>query len=138
VSEFGRGYATCLFQFVMHEARLVEDLRIYAKVGMNESSAVEMWANGSSDHLYDLVTGPRISPALRSLANELARVALECGHGFTNKTWYASDAEAWIALAKSLLIGVGDPQTIDEAMDADRRLGLRPELGITCVTQLRR
>jgi hypothetical protein len=128
-TEFGRGYATCLFQFVAHEQRLDEDIRIYS----DESNAVEMWANGASDHLYDLITGPRVKKFNRQLAKSLASLALECGHGFTSRKWTSGQARAWVAIAKSLLADVGDPQTIENAMAVDKRLGLRPELGITCL-----
>ena len=132
-SEFGRGYATCLLMFAGHESRLNRDLRIYNESGMDESLAVEMWANGASDHLYDLITGPRMRRDIRMVAKALASVAIECGHGYTGKKWYASEAWAWIATAKALLVQVGDPRTLEDAMAIDRRLGLRPDPGMDCV-----
>jgi len=128
-TEFGRGYATCLFQFVMHEGRLDPSIRVYSHVDTSESHAVEMWANGASDHLYELITGPRVKKQQRQVAKALASVVLECGHGFTRHNWTRGMALAWIATAKALLIGVGDPQTLENAMAVDKRLGLLPDKG---------
>ena len=127
-TEFGRGYATCLFQFVMHEGRLDPSIRVYSHVG-DESHAVEMWANGASDHFYELITGPQVKKGQRQVAKALASVVLECGHGFTRHNWTRGMALAWIATAKAMLIAVGNPETLEEAMDIDRLLGLRPDKG---------
>jgi hypothetical protein len=128
-TDFGRGYATCLFQFVMHEARLSEQLRMHKEAGYPESSTVELWANGASDHLYELITGPRVKSETRILAKALAAVVLDCGHGFRKHDWSEAQALSWIATAKVLLVAVGDPQTIEDAMAIDVGLGLLPDRG---------
>jgi len=138
-TEFGRGYATCLLQFVFHEPRLKETIVIYRKIDIAETRGVEIWANGASDHLAGLVTGSRLPVAQRSRARELREEALKCGHGFSSsRTWTMEEARGWIAEARSLLEAAGNPGTVLEAMDIDRSLGLRPELGVTCSKPIRR
>lgn len=143
-SEFGRGYTLCLLQFVFHEPRLGEDLSLYAKMRetnpdlFTESGAVEIWANGASDHLYDLVTGARVPKAHREAAQKVASEALDCGHGFTGHVWTEVQACKWLAMARELLRLAGDPTTIEEAEAIDKGLGLRPERGVsaTCIAPI--
>ncbi len=149
-SEFGRGYATCLRQFVNHSARLDETLALYRKMAKKEptlfsdSDAVEIWANGASDHLYDLIRPKR---GIRRREWEQAKAvqarALDMGHGFRRHDWTLSDALLVLAQAGDLLddltlIGyaVG---TLDEALATDHTLGLLPEAGSwSCAKDLRR
>lgn len=144
MSDFGRGYAVCLLQFVFHEPRLAENIALYAMMRakesslFTESSAVEIWANGASDHLYDLVTGARVPKAQRIAAQGVAASALACGHGFTGATWTEAQARKWLTMARELLRLAGEPATIEEAEAIDRGLGLRPERGesATCVAPI--
>lgn len=122
MTSYGRGYATCLLMFVFHKARL-------QLFGTDESMDVVVWANGASDHFYDLVTGGRVPAAQRTRARALVHEALLCGHGFTGQAWTMDQARGWIAEAEDLLALVGGPATVEEAMDIDRRLGLAPRLG---------
>jgi hypothetical protein len=142
-TEFGRGYATCLFMFVMHEPMLEDDKMITfyrERMGYTRAKAddqhVTLWANGASDHLYDLITGPRVPQLQRKRAKAVASIALRCGHGFTNEVWTLDQARFMISEARELLVLAGDPKTLDEAQEIDRRLGLRPELGISCAEPL--
>lgn len=144
MSEFGRGYTVCLLQFVFHEPRLAEDVALYATMRakepslFTESGAVEIWANGASDHLYDLVTGARVPKAQRIAAQGVAASALACGHGFTGDTWTEEQARKWLAMARELLRLAGEPETIEEAEAIDKALGLRPERGesATCIVPI--
>lgn len=68
-SQFGRGYATCLIQFINHAPRLAQDERLYAEMAakpdvplrtdgspmFQPEDAAEIWANGAADHLVDLL-----------------------------------------------------------------------------------
>jgi len=137
MSEFGRGYATCLLQFLFHEPRLHGTVKQYAEYRKkegepsrlwSEADAVELWANGATDHLYELITGGRLPAEQRRMARFLQADAIDAGHGFRNKYTY-EDAKDWIKIARKLLAAVGDPGTIEAAMDVDIRLGLKPELG---------
>jgi len=142
-TEFGRGYATCLFQFVNHAPRLEQDLKIYGEMAAKVDSgrlftpeqAVMIWANGAADHLRDLITGGRVPARERKAARIISGEAWEAGHGY-KREFSPDQARTWIATAKSLLVLAGDPKTLEEAVVVDLRLGLRPELGITCSTPM--
>ena len=145
-SEFGRGYATCLFQFVMHAPRLDDfaetskaaHARNPALFANPESDGIEMWASGASDHLYELITGGRINRLDRATAKMVASMAISCGHGYMLHNWTRAMALNWLECAVELLVNVGNPLTLDEAMAIDRHLGLRPERGTySCSTVLR-
>lgn len=140
-SDFGRGYATCLRQFTFHRARLVEMLETYRVMrkthadSFDEARAVGMWANGSSDHLYELVRPRRGVPRAEwTRAKALQGRALHIGHGFlaTSKSTQA-EAEALLDEATHLLDaltlrGYGIA-SLEQAMVTDRALGLSPEKG---------
>jgi hypothetical protein len=145
-SEFGRGYTVCLLMFVFHEP-VLEDTRmidLYRKEisetpEKGESRHVELWANGASDHLIELVTGGRVPKKSRERARAVAQAALLCGHGFTNRTWTVDEARGWIAEARSLLKEAGDPGTVEEAVKTDLALGLRPDVsGYVCAAPVPR
>lgn len=121
-SEFGRGYATCLLMFTWHAPRFKWKLK-------SMSDEVMLWANASSDHLYELIVGGRVPRRDGKVAREMAAQALDCGHGYGLRSYSEEDALRWIGIAAALLTNVGNPQTIEEAMEIDRKLGLRPEQG---------
>jgi hypothetical protein len=124
-SEFGRGLATCLFEFAMHRRRLA-----YYRVRLvGYGDEVGLWANGASDHLCDLVTGGRVPADVRRRAKALQASGLQMGHGFTGRVYTVEEAEMLLSEADSLLDMLGSPRTLDEAMDIDRGLGLRPDRG---------
>ncbi len=74
-------------------AAFVADLavaRIHVDMGHGDwdsalSKAMELWANGASDHFYDLDDS-----APESL-KELASLTLKMGHGYTQTTWTWDD-----------------------------------------------
>jgi hypothetical protein len=150
-SEFGRGYATCLRQFTFHRARLEEDLTRYAEHRKNhgdlfsEESAVEIWANGSSDHLYELVRPRRGVPKSEwERAKALGARAIHIGHGFqaTSKS-DPQEAVGLLDAADELLVALErrghQVDTLAEAMETDRALGLSPEAGEwSCVSDIHR
>lgn len=134
-SEFGRGYITCLYQFDRHTGRLDEFLQMYERVGGERDyglSAVEMWANGASDHLYELILPRRVIREDRDLARLLASQALDAGHGFhiNDHPYSEADARRWIGWARQLItaaeVRVGFKiDSLDQAVKADEMLGLR-------------
>ena len=75
------------------------------------SAAIEMWANGASDHFYDL--DERAHTPLK----ELASLTLEVGHGFTGKTWTFSTWERIRELWRESCVAV------------DQALGVEPDWG---------
>lgn len=64
------------------------------------SHAIELWMNGASDHFYDLDKRNCPEPL-----KELATMALEIGHGFTNRTWDFEKTynELWRLIRESAL-----------------------------------
>lgn len=154
MSDFGSGYATCLREFTFHRARLDEvvtrwrDMRTRPNVPgdlLSDSDAVETWANGASDHLYEL-HHPRCGvPRAEWLrAKRVRDRALDIGHGFRPSGKSNPDeARGLLDSAASLLMdlerrgyAVG---TLAEVMETDRRLGLLPDAGKwSCAEDLRR
>jgi hypothetical protein len=84
----------------------------------DESSTVSMWANGASDHLYEIET-PKGNAwnRIRKKVKQLRKDGLAMGHGFTGKKYKKKDALALITLAQ------------DIALMVDKKLGLKPDLG---------
>jgi len=81
-SEFGRGLVTCLVKFAEHARQL--DLKTEST--MSESARITLWANGASDHLYEIEV-PQGSnwDEIRKQVKALQDKALEIGHGFIGK-----------------------------------------------------
>ena len=140
-SDFGRGYATCLRQFVNHAQRLTEAIELYRDMRskhadlFSEAGAVEMWANGASDHLYELHRPKRgVANVEWQRAKATAARALDIGHGFrVSSKSNPSEALALLDAAASCLIALERAgyavATLEQAMDTDVRLGLRPDSG---------
>jgi len=121
-SEFGAGIVVCLAKFSEHlwnewdptmrrdgrADRLLEtEIDIAKKVYPEDdpearafSSLVERWANGASDHFYDL--DEKAPPALK----ELASLTLGMGHGFTGRLWTEEDVDRIRALWKQACLEV--------------------------------
>ncbi len=76
------------------------------------SEALEMWANGASDHFYDLDRDRAPQPLC-----ELADLTLEMGHGFTGKTW---TPEHWMRIHDLWR---------ESCLSLDRTLGNNPDWG---------
>jgi hypothetical protein len=150
-SDFGLGYATCLRQFANHRARLLGYIADWARYResspefFSEEGAIEMWANGASDHLYELRRPRRGVPNVEwSAAQTLYRRAIDIGHGFRPSS-RSDQAEAVGLLdeAERLLTALAErglpTGTLDEAMATDRALGLAPERGTwSCLENLSR
>lgn len=122
-SEFGRGYATCLVQFWNHRSRLHEYFGRFDAV-----TSAELWANGASDHLYELKR-PRkgVTKAEWDEAEALQSRALNIGHGFQGSSRSSlEECAGLIATAERLLVGIA---TLDEALAWDTAMGLRPAAG---------
>lgn len=139
-SEFGRGYATCLRQFINHRARLRDDVNS----PFLTDDPVWRWANGASDHLYDLVR-PRkgITRTDWLIAQRMAARAIHIGHGFSVDKATVDEAEQWLSDAAACLVSLERSGyavgTLDEAMETDRLLGLHPDRGQwSCSEDLRR
>lgn len=124
MSEFGRGFATALIQFTNHRARLVEDHAAYARFRSkhlapeywSERQADEMWANGASDHLAELV---------RPLT------------GITDGQWQVADIVATRAfgIARPYYKPINPPAPGECADLLDAASGILMEIGVTTLDE---
>lgn len=144
-SEFGRGYATCLIQFVNHRARLRETEDLYRSMQVKHpdlfsNDGAEMWANGASDHLYELVR-PRhgVTAANWRAAKALQDRALDIGHGLRPSSKSdPAECRALLDEADRLLAVIG-VVGLDAAIEWDRAHGLAPLKGTwSCAKDLSR
>jgi hypothetical protein len=79
---------------------------------------IELWANGASDHLYDM----QIPKEWRNLAvakqiRELRDLGLKMGHGFTGTLWTVDDITKLRKLVEKI------------SLAADKKLGLKGDWG---------
>ena len=116
-SEFGKGLVICLVKFAEHFERYEHDRETWKKMG-GISSAVEMWANGATDHLYEIeVPNGEDWDAIRQRVRDLQDEGLRIGHGFTGEDFNEGDVQSLIN------------QTREICLLIDRKIGLSPEIG---------
>lgn len=115
MSEFGKGFIICLVKWAEHFERRYDEK---TETIMGESGSIEMWANGASDHLYDIETpkGPKWN-LVRKMVDELKTKGLEMGHGYTGKKWTKQDVLKLQELTR------------DIALATDKILGIDGDLG---------
>ena len=125
MSEFGKGLVICLVKFAEHAMKLRDDLELYNKMVsdnpklFDESHAVEMWANGASDHLYEIEAPEgKDWDDIRIKVDDLKTLGLKMGHEMFGCSQYKAD-DAW-ALQEL---------TREIALLIDEKLGLKPDLG---------
>lgn len=71
-SEFGRGLVICLVKFAEH----------FPNITWSEKQDWSVWANGASDHLYDIQVPKKWKDTeLDRLVRELQDKGLDMGHG---------------------------------------------------------
>lgn len=146
-SEFGRGYAVCLRQFLWHEPRLSEYVQDYADWGQKypdlfgRERGIEMWCDGAVDHLHDLVRPRRYVTRADWLAAKQLQQAMydgKWGRNFdTGETIPMSEADVrrWLGVADTLLADyarradVPVPTTFEAAWALDEAAGLKPQRG---------
>ena len=113
-SEFGKGLTYCLALFLCHSEREVRGLEStnekldgkFKDLYKNKeySFVTEMWFNGSSDHLYDLVIPEDMSEYLKNRLSRFRKKVLNWGHGFNSdvtkedKAWAIQEAKDIIRL----------------------------------------
>lgn len=118
-SEFGAGIVVCLAKFSEHlwngqdpsMNKDIVDIWVSEDEGAAYSRAVELWANGASDHFYDL---DEKAPAP---LKELASLTLKMGHGFTGQKWTKADMDRVRELWRESCLAV------------DRMLEVEPDWG---------
>ena len=156
-SEFGRGYAVCLRQFLFHKAELPRYLSTYERLRTerpdprfpdlwNETSAVEIWANGAADHLIDIARPRRwVTRDEWTRAKALSDLVYGAGRQWGDRTYTAAEMRAALREAEALLHAYGHaagmpvPLTFQEAWDLDVAAGITPLRGdaATCEEPLR-
>ena len=137
MSEFGKGLVICLVKFAEHFERdgptgvhrLIQGYWTdFHKKCCNEvyngdkekyiSHQIELWANGASDHLYEIrVPEGKEWNTIRKKVKKLQQKGLEIGHGFTSKKWTKEDFLELIQLTREI------------ALMIDRKIGLKPDIG---------
>jgi hypothetical protein len=157
-TEFGRGYATCLLMFAFHEPRIDEYVELNEQMLRKhpddphlwtEDDACETWANGASDHLYDLIRPRRgITKAEWQRAKALRDIAIAVGHGFRftpRPDVTGAEMHALCDEARDLVRSAAERAgiaygTYDKAWALDVGLGLRPVRGesANCEEPIRR
>ena len=138
-SEFGKGLAVCLLHFANHwdndmwqrvmrleasrqEGTIPEDessmISIYGTIEAAISSQITLWANGATDHLYEMEAPT--SPEWSSVAHKvkvLKEIGIEMGLGFTNQQYTVEDTRDLFRLGKEI------------ALEIDKLIGLEPDEG---------
>jgi hypothetical protein len=127
-SEFGKGFLLCLVKFAGHfmydmysgesKEQKNKSLEIWGGEKRLESSRVETWANGASDHLYEIeAPAGKEWDGIRYLVKELKDYGLKVGHGFTGNIWTKEDMGRLMDL------------TYEIAIETDKILGVKSEIG---------
>jgi len=129
-SEFGKGLVICLVKFAEHAMYLshfIKNNKRMLKEGSllhpelyNEGHAVSMWANGASDHLYEIeVPKGKEWDSIRRKVKKLQNKGLDMGHGsgLMSDRFVKKDADELIKLTREI------------ALMIDRKLGLKPQEG---------
>lgn len=124
-SEFGKGLVICLVKFAEHAERLNDDLKKYKEMHERnpklffEQDAVHMWANGASDHLYEIEC-PDDWKDIKAKIEKMQELGLSMGHGFQPENM----AKCTLENAKKLI-----SMTRDVALMVDEKIGLKPDRG---------
>ena len=93
-------------------------LKIYQTEENAISQMITLWANGATDHLYEIEAPEGIEWArIRQYVKKLQDKGLEMGHGFTDKTYKFEDIQELNSLVKKI------------AMLIDKKIGLNPDWG---------
>jgi len=76
-------------------------------MGMSETSALSIWINGASDHLYDLVIPESLPLSLKKKIEKLRDEALDYGHGSKMmKELTMKKYQEWRSLLDEIALGV--------------------------------
>lgn len=82
---FDREFHECVKFFVEHE------VPIWGSAEKAFSYAIELWANGASDHLFELKVPKNFDRKIARKVRELKKLGLTMGHGFTGRIWKWED-----------------------------------------------
>ena len=94
------------------------EMKVHKNYDKAMSSMITSWANGASDHLYEIeIPKEKGWSKIRALVNELARKGLEIGHGFTEEIYKFEDILELEKLVRKISLMI------------DEKLGLKPDWG---------
>jgi len=154
-SEFGKGLVVCLVKFHQHfSPEYLKEIDIckealssyYGNEEKAISRGITLWANGASDHLYEIEAPEgKEWDEVREEVKTLQDSGLEMGHGiacYTKDIIYTlKDVERLRELSEEILMAVNnklklnlhfeESQEVDikTLIRIDRKLGLRPDWG---------
>ncbi len=95
-----------------------KEVSIWKGVEEAMSHKVTLWANGASDHLYDIkVPKGEKWKGVRSAVKRLKNTGLEMGHGMETRIYTLQDVSVMEKLTKDVIIAV------------DAIIGLKPDWG---------
>ena len=96
LSEFGKGFISCLVNFAAHFER---DYKMFEEFGG------EMWFNGASDHLYEITTpsGEQWNE-VREKVKQLKEHGLHIGHGFSGEQFSKEDILTAFKLTREIAV----------------------------------
>jgi len=143
-SEFGKGLVICLIKFTEHfENQMFTDLRYSSSYAEGEdifwdgkelyesslkiwgtserliSSKITSWANGATDHLYEIECPDGNEWAnIRGEVNKLQKLGLDMRHESLDKIYKYEDVLLLWNLANKI------------ALMIDRKIGLNPDKGV--------
>ena len=153
-SEFGKGLVVCLFKFYQHfSPEYLQEINICKEAFSSYygeekalSQGITLWANGASDHLYEIEAPEgKEWDELREKVKILQDSGLKMGHGiafYTKDIIYTlKDVERLRELSEEILMVVNnklklnlhfeESQELDIKMliKIDKKLGLKPNWG---------
>lgn len=109
-----------------HGADVQRDVKFFDRVYLAATGSVEkglshlmeLWANGASDHLYNIEIPTRMMKSrLGKLVGKLQSKGLRMGHGFTGEIYTYADFRELQELTEKA------------ALELDKNIGLKPDLG---------
>lgn len=142
MSEYGRGYATCLMSFAYHEPVIRRHLDLYVRMRgaggdtrlWTDQHALELWFNAASDHLFELIRPPKIGERDWQTASSIAERAKMIGHGFRGVPITVAETFQMIEISGGLVNKAARQEKVqinsfDDLVELDRRLGIEPIVG---------
>jgi len=153
-SEFGKGLVVCLFKFYQHfSPEYLKEINIckgalssYCGEEKALSRGITLWANGASDHLYEIEAPEgKEWDEVREKVEILQDSGLEMGHGIKSyveeRLYILEDVESLREITEDILMIVNgklglkfDPEqweNLDQKIliKIDKKLGLKPDWG---------
>ena len=137
-SEFGKGLVVCLFKFYQHfSPEYLKEINIckgalssYCGEEKALSRGITLWANGASDHLYEIESPEgKEWNEVRKKVKILQDSGLEMGHGIARYTrgaiYTLKDVERLRELAEEILMAVNNKLKLNLHFEESRELDIK-------------